>query len=156
MMKFTSKNQKDWDECLPYLLFAYREAAQESTGFAPFELLYGRHVWGPLEALRESWTGQEVEEPTRLEGLSQTRARLEEMAKIVEKNMKKAQRKQKYCYDKKSKERMLDVGDVLVLIPSKRSKLKLEWEGPYKITNKITSVDYEIETPGRKKKGVSC
>ena len=93
-----------------------------------------------------------MEEPTRLEGLSQMRARLEEMAKMVEKNMKKAQRKQKYYYDKKSKERMLEVGDeVLVLIPSKRSKLKLEWEGPYKITNKITSVDYEIETPGRKK-----
>ena len=47
---------------------------------------------------------------------------------------------------------MLEVVDeMLVLIPSKRSKLKLEWEGPYKITNKITSVDYEIETPGRKK-----
>ena len=105
MMKFTSKNQKDWDECLPYLLFAYREAAQESTGFAPFELLYGRHVRGPLEALRESWTGEEMKKPTRLEGLSQMRARLEEMTKIVEENMKKAQRKQKYYYDKKAKER---------------------------------------------------
>ena len=63
--------------------------------------------------------------------------------------MKKAQRKQKYYYDKKSKERMLEVGDeVLVLIPSKHSKLKLEWEGPYK----ITSVDYEIETLEERKK----
>ena len=42
--KFTSKSQKDWDECLPYFLFAYREAVKESTGFAPFELLYGRHM----------------------------------------------------------------------------------------------------------------
>ena len=40
MEKFTSKNQKDWDECLPYLLFAYRAAIQESIGFAPFELVY--------------------------------------------------------------------------------------------------------------------
>lgn len=49
---FTSKNQKDWDEYLPYHLSAYQEAAQESTGFASFELLYGWHVRGPLEALR--------------------------------------------------------------------------------------------------------
>ena len=73
MKKITSKNQKDWGEYLPYLLFAYREAAQESTGFAPFELLYGRHVHGQLETLRESWSGEEVEEPSTLESLSQIR-----------------------------------------------------------------------------------
>lgn len=37
--KFTSKNKKDWDEYLLYLLFAYREVPQESTGFSPFEML---------------------------------------------------------------------------------------------------------------------
>ena len=46
---------KDWDKLLPYLLFAYREVPQESTGFSPFELLYGRAVRGPLDILRESW-----------------------------------------------------------------------------------------------------
>ena len=34
LKKLTSRNQKDWDELLPYLLFAYREVPQESTGFA--------------------------------------------------------------------------------------------------------------------------
>ncbi|CAM5139039.1 unnamed protein product [Natator depressus] len=36
----------DWDKYLPHLLFAYREVPQESTGFSPFELLYGRRVRG--------------------------------------------------------------------------------------------------------------
>ena len=53
MRKFTAKNKRDWDEYLPYLLFAYREAPQELTGFSPFELLYGRPVRGPLDVLRE-------------------------------------------------------------------------------------------------------
>ena len=62
--KFTSKN-KDCNEYLPSLLFAYREVAQESSGFSPFEMLYGRRVRGPLDILRESGTGeQEVEVPT--------------------------------------------------------------------------------------------
>ena len=32
---------KDWDDCLPYVLFAYRASPQESTGESPFFLLYG-------------------------------------------------------------------------------------------------------------------
>ena len=35
------RREKDWDLMLPYLLFAYREVPQSSTGFSPFELLYG-------------------------------------------------------------------------------------------------------------------
>ena len=37
-------NAKNWDTLLPYLLFAYREVPQSSTGFSPFELLYGHTV----------------------------------------------------------------------------------------------------------------
>jgi len=37
---------------LPYVLFAYREAPQSTTGFSPFELLYGREV---LDILKEEW-----------------------------------------------------------------------------------------------------
>ncbi|XP_069586606.1 uncharacterized protein, partial [Ranitomeya imitator] len=39
---------RDWERYLPHLLFAYREVPQASTGFSPFELLYGRRVRGPL------------------------------------------------------------------------------------------------------------
>lgn len=39
--------KEDWDVMLPYLLFAYREVPQASTGFSPFELLYGNQVRGP-------------------------------------------------------------------------------------------------------------
>ena len=38
------------------LLFAYCEVPQESAGFSPFELLYGRAVGGPMFILKELWT----------------------------------------------------------------------------------------------------
>ena len=38
------------------VLFAYREVPQESLGFSPFKLLYGRTVRGPMAILRELWT----------------------------------------------------------------------------------------------------
>ena len=51
--------------CL-YLLFAYKEAPCESTGFFPFELLYGRRVRGPLDVLREMWTEEEPRKTTEI------------------------------------------------------------------------------------------
>ena len=44
LRKTANQEGKDWDKLVPYLLFAYREVPQASTGFSPFELLYGRDV----------------------------------------------------------------------------------------------------------------
>ena len=38
------EQDKDWDEGVHLLLFAVREAVQESLGFSPFELLFDREV----------------------------------------------------------------------------------------------------------------
>ena len=53
LRKLVSRNEKDWDQYLPYLLLAYREVPHETTRFSPFELLYGRRVRSPLDVLRE-------------------------------------------------------------------------------------------------------
>ncbi|KAK9753373.1 RNase H-like domain found in reverse transcriptase [Popillia japonica] len=48
--KYTSTSQKDWDECLPHVIFAYNTATQESTKYSPFELVYGREAVLPTQA----------------------------------------------------------------------------------------------------------
>ena len=55
LKKAAGDEGKDWDKVNPYLLFAYREAPQSSTGFSPFELLYGRSVRAPLDVLHDAW-----------------------------------------------------------------------------------------------------
>lgn len=40
-----------WDVHLPYIFFVYREVPNETTGFTSFEVLYARHVRGPLVIL---------------------------------------------------------------------------------------------------------
>ena len=37
LRKSVDKEGKNWDKMIPYLLFAYREVPQSSTGFSPFE-----------------------------------------------------------------------------------------------------------------------
>ena len=150
--KLTANNQKDWDEHLPHLLFAYREVPQESTGFSPFELLYGRRVREPLDILKEVWVGYEGEKENVNIHVLEMRRCLEEMSELVKENVTKAQKRQKNYYDKKFKPQDLKVGDeVPILEPARRSKLQLEWNGPYKVMRRVSEVDYEVQTPGRRR-----
>ena len=151
--KFTSWNKQDWDEYmyLPYLLFAYREVLQESTGFSPFELLYGHGVRGPLDVILEGWTGERGGEMPVATHMVEMRDHLREMTDLVQVNVAKAQGRQRSHYDQGTTERAFSEGEqVLVLLPTKTNKLKLEWFGPYKVTQRVTLVDYEVETPGRR------
>ena len=40
LRKLVNKEGRDWDRLLPYVLFAYWEVPQSTTGFSPIELLY--------------------------------------------------------------------------------------------------------------------
>ncbi len=49
--KLVHEDTKNWDKWLEPLLFALPEVLQASTGFSPFELLYGRQPRGVLDVL---------------------------------------------------------------------------------------------------------
>ena len=46
---------REWDEAVPIALFAIKDAVNDSTGFSPFELVYGHEMWGSLRMLKEKW-----------------------------------------------------------------------------------------------------
>ena len=43
----------DWVKQLPFVVFALRQAPNISTGFSPFELVYGHNVRTPLDIVYE-------------------------------------------------------------------------------------------------------
>jgi len=45
----------DWDLKLSYLLWAYRELLNATTGLSPYQLVYGRVGRGPLSVLKDVW-----------------------------------------------------------------------------------------------------
>jgi len=65
LTRMCSERPKDLDRYIDALLFAYREAPQESLGFAPFEMLYGRNVKGPLQILRQLCTREQSDPENR-------------------------------------------------------------------------------------------
>ena len=148
LKKFVRERVQIWDKYLPYLLFAYREVPCESTGYSPFELLYGRTVRGPLAVIKETWSEGQSSEENLITHVLEIRRRLATMQQVVQENLKQAQGKQKRWYDTHSSERRLEAGDkALVLLPSPGSKLEMKWQGPFTVTRALEDgLNYELDT----------
>ena len=144
---------KDWDKLIPYLLFAYREVPQSSTGFAPFELLYGRSVRGPLDVLRDTWEAGKRSEESVVSYVLSVREKLDKMSELVRDNLEAAQKLQKTWYDQNAREREFEEGEqVLVLLPTSTNKLVAQWQGPYRVLKRQGKVDYLIDMHDRRKR----
>uniref|UniRef100_A0A8C5MDW1 Gypsy retrotransposon integrase-like protein 1 n=1 Tax=Leptobrachium leishanense TaxID=445787 RepID=A0A8C5MDW1_9ANUR len=131
---------------LPHLLFAYREVPQKSTGFSPFELLYGRRVRGPLDLVQAQWEGgQEAEGLPAVSYVLELRERLTELTAMVQGNMQAAQAQQKAWYDRSARSRSFLVGQkVLVLKPQRQNKLQASWQGPYRVVTQVGETTYVV------------
>lgn len=65
--------------------------------------------------------------------------------------MKAAQQKAKAYYDKTSRVRTFSVHDkVMLLRPSKRNKLEVQWEGPAEVVEKLSGTNYAVKTGSRR------
>ncbi|GAA6067094.1 uncharacterized protein LOC113101110, partial [Tachysurus ichikawai] len=130
LRKFVSDTGKDWDKWLPFLLFAYREVPQASTGFSSFKLLYGWQVQGPLDLLRKNWENpcsEKKAEKGTVQYILEMGGRLENYRKLAEENLRKAQKAQKTWYDQQARSRELRPGQkVLLLLPTSTSKLLMK------------------------------
>ena len=154
MRKLCDKRPRDWDRYLPVLLFAYRETKHASTGFSPFELLYGRTVRGPLAVVRQMWTDEAVDEEVRTtyQYVLDLRERLDEISEIAKENLRNAKHKQTVYFNKKAKDRSFKVGDkVLLLLTEQHNKLQVKWKGPYEILEKRSGQNYRINMDGKEK-----
>ena len=156
LRKLCVDQPREWHRYLDALLFAYREVPQESTGFAPFELLYGRSVRGPIHILRKMWSA-EVTEPEVLSSyryVFDLQERLEDMFAIVNEEASKSQARYKVNYDSKNKvkQRKFQPGDfVLLLLPTDQNKLLMHWKGPFKVIEAVGPADYKIEVNNKVK-----
>ena len=152
LKKVSSEKPRDWDRYIAPLLFAYRGVKQESLGFSPFELLYGRSVRGPMEILRELWTKENMEGEikTTYEYVLDLRNRIADTCELARTELAKAQERQRNYYNKRAVNRELKVGGrVLVLRSNDNNKLLMHWQGPYRVTAKENENDYRIDMNGK-------
>ena len=147
------KEPKSWDKHIAPLLFAYRETPQASTGFSPFELVFGHRVKGPLTILKDLWSGEvSADVRSTYEYVIDMRERLQDAVELANEHLSEAKSRQKKYYDRGAKQRKFKEGDkVLILLPSETSKLKMAWKGPYVILERVSQVDYAISIKGKRR-----
>ena len=155
LAKTVEKSGANWDEKLPYVLFAYRVSVQESTKESPFFLMYGRDPRLPTEtALSAPMERASVDLGEYGENLVTNLSEAWETARTF---VKKSQHKQKKNYDKKTKV-VFRVGDRVFLHKSsakvgKAYKFARLFHGPYRILEltpndaHLTPVDKPQEEP---------
>ncbi len=52
IQKTVHDNPRGWDKDIPFLLWAYREVPNETTGLSPYQLVHGKPGRGPLQLLK--------------------------------------------------------------------------------------------------------
>ncbi|UYV72451.1 hypothetical protein LAZ67_9003197 [Cordylochernes scorpioides] len=148
-------DQKNWDEMLPFITFAYNTAKQESTGFTPFFLIHGREAETTLDTIFPYSSSPEGEEFIQNLG-----TRAEEARQIARHHIFKAQETNKTNYDARHTGKIYNPGDLVwIFIPIRRvgfsEKLLRRYFGPFRVTKKISDVTYEVEAvceQGRRQK----
>uniref|UniRef100_A0A8C5PIZ8 Integrase catalytic domain-containing protein n=1 Tax=Leptobrachium leishanense TaxID=445787 RepID=A0A8C5PIZ8_9ANUR len=152
LKKVVDKDGKNWDYLLSHLMFAIREVPQSSTGYSPFELLYGRHPRGLLDIAKETWEGEKTPHKSIIEHISQMQDRITVVMPIVKEHLAQSQAAQQRIYNRDARVCIFSPGDrVLVLVPTVESKFLAKWQGPFEVIERVGEVNYKIHQPGKRK-----
>jgi len=128
------KNFKTWEDCLPFIEFAYNRTMHTSTSSSPFEIVYGFNPLTPLNLIPLP-----IDERSSLDG-----------------HMKVAPKIEKFAYQaNKGRRRFIfDPGDWVWLhmrkerFPAKRrSKLLPRGDGPFQVLERINDNAYKLDLP---------
>ena len=133
LTKTVEHDGKDWDQQLPFVLFAYRVSQQQSTLESPFFLLYGRDPRLPTQTVMvANKTRQHRDLKEYGADLAFCTAEAWDLAR---KCIGKAQKKQEY-YNRRARPPRFRVGDrVFLFKPADKSgplrKFARPYHGPY-------------------------
>lgn len=135
---------KTWDEILPYVTFAYNTAVQETTEFTPFELVYGRRVTTPLDAMLPVDHGT-----TRNDTTEEFVEKAEEARQLARNRIRTQQNTDACRYNRTRRNVQYSPGDrVWVWTPIRHrglsEKLLRRYFGPYEVVRRLSDVNYEV------------
>ena len=146
---YVSKNQKDWDEFIPLILFAHRTSVLDTTGDAPFYVLYEREPRLPIDVKYLPSVADDLS--TSVFDYRKRFVEKVELAQNLAGENLRAQQKVKDYYDQKTKKPVFETGQrVWVYTPRTRKelskKLMHNWLGPFRIVEKLSPVHFKLRT----------
>jgi hypothetical protein len=163
---YVDPRQTDWSRRLTAVEFSINDSVHTSTGYTPFQLVYGESPLSHLDLFLQCARQEE----RRAAGRSQQQ-QLDAARRFTEKwrrdladarlKLERAQLLQKLYYDRRRKQVTYEVGDRLLIskkhltLPADRDlpwKLRALWDGPYPVTQVLKAEDgtafaYKVDLP---------
>jgi hypothetical protein len=148
--KYVSNDQNDWDEFIPFVLSAYRNSPQESTGEKPSYLMFGRDVRLPMDVSLDPQPSTKIDP---LDYRAELITRLERAWSLARENILRAQQRQIANYRNTGSNREFQIGQqVWIYTPKVRKgtvrKFAKNWFGPYRIIEKLSNINYRVRSNG--------
>ena len=151
----SEEQKKDWKSFVKPLVHAYNATRHESTGYAPFYLMFGRHPRLPIDILM-GLPEEEEKGETYTDFVSNLKSKLDYTYKLVTKEALWSSGKQKKQYDKKIRSSILNPGDhVLVKRTAFQGKHKLanKWEEDIYLVQSKPNADIPVYVVKKEKDG---
>ena len=149
---YVNKNQSNWDDILPSVVFAYHTSCHGSTKETPFQLLYGRKARLPNDVLE--WIGEDlhIKHNTQTQNIIKNIKLAQDIAK---KNNKEAQKIMKIAYDKNISNITFKVGEKVLLRDKmkyigKSPKFLPKYKGPYILIKQLSPVTFQVGTTNKR------
>lgn len=130
---YVQEDQRNWDLWVPYAMFVYNTTIHTSTGYTPFELLFGHKAEIP-SALKSRPEIQYAYD----DYANELKSRLQTSHEIARQKLIKHKEKSKEYFDKKTETCIFKPGDLVLLYDEtvrrgRSKKLSNKWIGPYEI-----------------------
>ncbi|XP_060084275.1 uncharacterized protein LOC132563550 [Ylistrum balloti] len=144
---YVCSHQRDWDNFIPHVLFAYRTSIQETTKETPFYLMYGCDAQLPIDVALTQPTVRYISTDDYQIDLID---KLQHAFTQAKENTELAQQKQKLHSDKHSKEPPFVIGErVWIYAPVTAKGLSTKslhpWSGSCEIA-KTPPVNFQVRT----------
>ena len=149
------EKDEDWDIHIPAILFAYRTKRHATTGYTPFQLVYGCQAILPIETtipIEPVESNEEVDlEDSILHRAFELIDELPYQQNEASKNTEKSQRKQKVRFDSRIRTEEFEIGDKVWiqrkdLENSRSAKFEEKRTGPFIIQSKLNNRAYKLQT----------
>ena len=139
---FVSAHKDDWDLWVDLAAYAYNTSCHESTGFSPYEMVFGRVARTPLELD----LGVPLKDPrSQSEYPESLRRHLSSIQKVAQQHLVNHRNNQARKGLSSNDWKPLPIGHSVWLRRPKTWKFGRQWVGPYKIISS-NGVNYKIRS----------
>src|SRR6185437_11508689 len=146
------KRDDDWDLHISAVLLAYRTKKHATTGYTPFQLVYGRQAILSIEALLPVEPQEETEinlQNSILHRAFELIDKLPDLQNDAQEKTRKSQQKQKEYFDTKIHPETFEIGDKVwiqrkELEHSRSAKFEDKRIGPFIIQEKLNNRAYKL------------